>query len=361
MPERRCFILGSGFSKDCGLPLARELTPIVWNAMARRDRMDRFPEARLREPGDFGHERLEDDLRAIKLLFPDCACDPKHAESWPDFEELITALDEATRYQKSFERLTDTKADNWMGHAKKWLMYHLQERMSELTDSAMAAGLDPITRFVQSLDQTADSVISFNWDLLLEIAADELRIPVRYRDDCGLGLRLAKPHGSLNLVDSPKHMYEKTRETATNLFELDKEIEYEDAGQKHVVLRTHDPRQAWIRQAWAPPEFALVVEPNLRKTYDRFWLELQWVRALDMVRAADQIIVIGFSLPPTDLRPRILLQLAKLNRQQPPLFHIVDPEAMALCDRFHKLTGIDAEPFDGTLTQWLQQRPSSND
>lgn len=353
MPKARCFILVAGFSRCCGLPLARDLTPIVWRAMARDDPTNQSLNAPLRQPGDFGYEGLEADLNAIKLLFPDRTCDPERAETWPDFEELITALDESSRYQQSFERIARTRADNRSAHAKHWLMHHLQERLSELTDSAVEAGLGPITQFIQSLDLNTDKVISFNWDVLLEIAADGLGVPVRYRDDQGVGLRLAKPHGSLNLVDAPRDKYEASRNTAINIFGLDEELEYDNAGQKHVVLRAHDPRQAWIRQAWAPREFVLLVEPNIRKTYDRLWLELQWVRALEMARRADELIVIGFSLPHADLRPRILLQLSRWNRAPAPHLTIVDPNAASLVDHYRRLTGFEPHPFDGTLGSWL--------
>ncbi len=353
MANSRCLILGAGFSRTCGLPLARELTPIVWRAMAREDPTDRSANATIRQPGAFGYERLETDLKAIRTLFPNCACDPERAETWPDFEELVTALDESHRYQRSFERLMGTRADDWAGHAKHWLMHHLQERLSELTDAALAAGLGPITQFVKCVNTESDSIISFNWDVLLEIAADELGTPVRYRDDLGPGLRIAKPHGSLNLVDSPKDEYDKARASAINVFGLDEELGYEMNGTKRVVLRAHDPRQAWIRQAWAPRESVVLVEPNIRKAYDRYWLEVQWVRALGMVRNADEIVVIGFSLPPADLRPRILLQLAQLNRNPAPSLTIVDPNATVLCNHYHKLTGFAPRAFVGTLTDYL--------
>lgn len=151
MTARRCFILGAGFSRSCGLPLARELTAIVWRAMARRDPMDQSPHAPLSGPDDFGYPALDSALRAIKLLFPDCPCDPDRAGTWPDFEELITALDEASRYGRAFERITRTRTQDWEAHPKHWLMHCLQERLSEITDAAIKTGLKPIVQFVQRL------------------------------------------------------------------------------------------------------------------------------------------------------------------------------------------------------------------
>lgn len=350
---RRCFVLGAGFSKACGLPLAGELSPVVWRAMARRLPLDVSDNAPTCQPGDPEYDGLEVHRGAIRSLFPDCDCNVDIPESWPDFEELITALDESSRYQQSFERITGTHVEDVPANTKRLLMLSLEERLSELTHRAVDRGLGPVARFVDSLNLDSDCVISFNWDVLIEIAAHDASIPTFYHYVDTPGLLLAKPHGSVNLVDSPASVYIEMQQRVVNVRDLDEEYEYDLAGTKHVVLRARDPRQAWIRQAWAPREFMLLVEPNIRKTYDRYWLEGQWVRALNMVRHADEIIVIGFSLPFADLRPRILFQLARLNRNSPPAMRIVDPNATALCGHYRKLTGLSPQPFVGTLTDFL--------
>lgn len=348
MAKRRCFILGAGFSKPYGLPLARELTPIVWRAMARADLTNKAANAPLSQSGDFGHEVIETNLKAIRLLFPSFACVAECPNTWPDFEELITALDEADRYRQSFQELTTAEADGWAGHTKHWLMHYLEERLSDLTEAAVKGGLESVRQFVGSLDLEADSIISFNWDVLLEIAADELGITVRYNNDLEPGLRLAKPHGSLNLVDTPRQKIDEVQKAG-----LDEEVEYNKGGERHVVARARNPKQAWIRQAWAPQEFKVLVEPNIRKTYDTLWLKLQWVRALNMVRRADEIVVIGFSLPAADLRPRILLQLAQLDRNPAPALLIIDPRATALCKHYRRLTGFSPQPLADSLAEFL--------
>lgn len=345
----RCFILGAGFSKCCGLPLARELTPNVSKLIATPIELEAGEPHRFMQPGDFGYPHLQNHLKAIRTLFPDHACDLEMETSWPDFEQLITSLDEAARYQSAYEKITGRQTTNWADDTKWRVMSGLEELLSQTTKAITPAGLKQIQEFVVGLDVAHDAVISFNWDVIIEIACDDLGILVRYRDD-QQGLKLIKPHGSLNLVDAPKTKFEAIRQTATNVYGLDEEFEY-DSEEKHVILRAKDPRQARLRQTWA--EARLLVEPNLRKVYDNSWIEAQWVRALDMVRGADEIVVIGFSLPRADLRPRILLQLTRLQRPSPPSLLIVDPNASFLRDHFRRFTGLDAKPFDGTLEQWL--------
>jgi hypothetical protein len=349
MAQSRCVILGAGFSKSCGLPLARELTPAVWRSRARKDPTDTSPHPQPRAPGDFGYEQVSIEHETIKLLFPDRDCDPARDDSWPDFEQLITSLDEMSQYQRSFERISGTTWANTAEQAKSTLVRHLGMRLSERTDEAVRRGLEPVKRFLELLSPDSDRVISFNWDVLLEIAADDLRIPVHYHDGQGAGLCLAKPHGSLNLVDSSAAEY-KDAKGAINVYGLDTELQYDD-GEARIILRARNPRHAWIRHEWASER--IQVEPNLRKRYDRRWLELQWARTLGMVLHADEIIVIGFSLPQADLRPRILLQLSRLNRAQLPDLTIVDPDATRLATHYKRLTGFEPVPFAGGLEDWL--------
>lgn len=347
MPAKRLFVLGAGFSKACGLPLARELTLLVWNDW--------------RKLGDFNRERLEARRKEIRLLFPHCECDPGDDRSWPDFEQLITALDEAHRYQLAFERVKGTTAPQWAGDLKTSFMLALTRCVSELTDDAVKGGLGPVARFVTALDRGHDNVVSFNWDVLLEIAAADQSIPVIYQDGALPGLQLAKPHGSFNLVDAPRDVYERTSKSAANVIRLDEEFVYDSGGKEHVILRAQNPREAWLRQAWAPPEFATVVEPNIRKTYDSPWLDHQWVRALKMMQEADEIIVIGFSLPEFDLRPRLLFQLCQLRRVVMPKLTIVAPRAARLADHYRKWTGLNADPVTGTLEDWLDGKTGSGE
>jgi hypothetical protein len=349
MSKRRCFILGAGFSKCCGLPLAGELTPLVWRARARNDATDESPHPELVGPGDFDLEQVKAERGWIKVLFPSFECDPERDETWPDFEQLITALDESARYQEAFEQITSRRVNPLPLQAKKHLLRHLAEQVGHLTEVAPPSGLKTVETFLRCLDLQADSIVSFNWDVLLEVVAADLKIAIRYRDDPVDGLRLAKPHGSLNLVDSPTSEYEKAK-GAINVHSLDTEFEYQDGGAR-IVLRVQNPKDSWLRHAWARER--LLVEPNARKTYDSRWLQLQWVRALDMVRSADELIVIGFSLPEADIRPRLLLQLCHVNRPQAPRIMIVARNAEELRDRYKRLTGLNAYALRPTLEEWL--------
>lgn len=352
MPKRRCFILGAGFSKCCGFPLASELTHVVWRSRARRDHHDESANPALIGPCDFGYEQLEADFKAIRLRFPNCKCDLDQADTWPDFEELITVLDEEARFQQAFERIKGRSVTQRAGNAKRNLLRSLEDHLQQVTDRIPCHGLGVIKGFIKGFDLKNDCVISFNWDALLEVAANDLEIPVVYQDRKECGLHIAKPHGSVNLVDLPLANYEEASKSI-NVHSLDEEWRYTRCSEEWVVLRAQGPRKARMRQGWATQR--LLVEPNTRKLYQTPWLEQQWVRALEIAVTAEELIVIGFSLPEADLRPRLLLQLSGTwgTRPSPPPVTLVDPNAEELLKHYENLTGLEIEPFVGGLEKWV--------
>jgi hypothetical protein len=346
--SNRCFILGAGFSKCCGLPLANELTELVLKTRWRKNELDQSPQPELLQPGDFGYDSItERDLRVIRLLFPAQCGDG----NWPDFEQLYTALDEAALFQDAFERVTGSRGRSWAKERRDRFLKDLEIALAERTSTSPHEGQAAISRFVRSLIPTHDHVISFNWDVLVEIAAARQEIPVHYQGPLtAQGLGMTKPHGSLNLVEIPQTEYDDVKSSVT-VYGLDIEGEYELHGVPQVLLRAHDPGKTGSRTVHVFKRTRLV-EPSTHKQYDSPWLDRQWTRAIEMVGTAESIVVIGFSFPNTDIRPRLLLQLAVLNR--PTLrVQIVDPNALNLVNRLGKETGCHAEAISARWEDWL--------
>lgn len=354
MPERRCFILGAGFSRCCGLPLASELTHLICSA-CKKTLDARKPCVMLGDPRNAGQIVELSGYELIRMLFPRHDCDFERPKSWPDFEQLLTMLDEYSQYLLAWECVVGGPVPNPADLMRSDFLTSLPIELNELTKKASPEGMRTIRSFVESLDLTTDAVISFNWDVLIEIVAEDSGIDARYTDECGQWLRLAKPHGSLNVVDMTAAQYD-TFPGAVNAFPLKVQGSYD--GAEHVVLRAQDPRDSY-RQLW--PGDRVLVEPNVRKAYTSPWLSLQWTQALRTARDADRLIVIGFSLPATDLRPRLLLQLAQVKRSTPPHLTIVDPDPDdRLCGHYHTLTGLAGELFKGTLEEYVRSKMAND-
>lgn len=328
----RCYILGSGFSRICGLPLASELTPQVFEHAYAEDE-------------DFKDEARMAYRSMLRNLYP--GYDFK--TSWPDFEELITVLDEWELYRQDYEGINITKQVFNPSHLKSILMRHLPQILCEKTTSCPRDKKDIVTQFVKHVVQSGDSIISFNWDLLLEVNCLEARIPVKYDNSSSDALILIKPHGSLNLVELPRSDYEEAKESFNvhSLTEIYAENDW-------VVLQSNDPRESLAR-ILIPFGIGLLVEPSTRKSYQSIWIQVQWRRALNILKAVNEIVIIGYSLPRTDFRPRILLQLAMLNRESPPSLQIIDPEAKQLIEHYRQyiLTGISTS--DTSWDAWFRK------
>lgn len=127
---------------------------------------------------------------------------------------------------------------------------------------------------------------------------------------------------------------------ATNIHSLDTELEY-DCDDK-VIVRAQNPADALNRIVY-PFENALIIEPTAKKSYLSSWINLQWHIALDMVRTAEEIIIIGYSLPPTDIRPRILLSLIRFRREKCIPIKLIDPKGESLRNHFKNIVGSPLE------------------
>ena len=71
-----------------------------------------------------------------------------------------------------------------------------------------------------------------------------------------------------------------------------------------------------------------------------------------MQRAHD-VYVIGFSLPPTDYRPRIMFQVAAMDRDPPPIVHIIAPNAKRLANRYGEVVNLEIQPVQASWVDWM--------
>lgn len=357
MNTKRCFFLGAGFSRCCDLPLASELTQLVFRAAWRSNPEDESPSAPLVSSADLGYDVMQGHLAIIRTLFPNSRCDPNDPSSWPDFEELISALDEADQFQCAFERTFPPASLRTAHDCKVQLLRALEHRLCELSRLAPATGRALLGRFVRQL-RPSDSVISFNWDVLLEETADSAKVGWHYSLwDKGC-LTIARPHGALSLAELSQTKFDEFK-LASNYRPLTVERHFARNGEPWVVVRA-EAREAEDAIV-GPLAGTLLVEPSTRKRYDAPWLDWQWTLALGHARVASEWIVIGFSLPLADLRPRILLQLAQLQRPAPPRLTVVDPKAAVLRDHYHNQIRLEVAATFDSLEAWVKAAESRSD
>lgn len=178
-PTHRLFLLGAGFSREAGLPLARELGPLVEPFAARHFRAD-------------GPSHLERALEAYRAFLEDTAPGTPF-----DFEEFGAWLDwEHVLRLKGSD--TFSEHGNQAGLQLRWAIGRL---LHERTPSQLPqVYLD----FASRLNPT-DRVITLNYDLVLETALECVgtayrRFPAHYE---------SAPEGYLIVDDRPEIVISK--------------------------------------------------------------------------------------------------------------------------------------------------------
>lgn len=309
-----CYILGAGFSHSAGLPLASELTEAVIRHYWRADLMDQSVSPVIVDRADFGGEEWIEDRHFLRMLFA-----PFDFETtWPDFELMLTVLDDAAAWMES---LGVSGLDNTARRVRKELINALASFIAMRVTVVEDARLEPIMRFLRKLDPTRDTIISFNWDTLVEIAARARGTAISLGDGQP-GVPLIKPHGSIDLAELTESEWNEAQ-TSSNVHSLSVVSEYTSGATRWKVLRADDPREAEARVV-GPLGASSLVAPSLRKEYRSPYIQTTWARALKTIRLATEICIIGFSFPESDIRPRTLLRLAMDRRGPPPRVRIVD-------------------------------------
>jgi hypothetical protein len=327
----RCYILGAGFSKVCGFPLAGELTCPVFETAYPKENKQR--EQARRAYLDF-----------LQSIYPDCDFNT----DWPNFEDVITLLDEWERYRFDYEGANRSSQDYNPKHLKTVLLKSMMLYFCAIIGQCEDLLMSLIKDFVGFVVGSNGILVSLNWDLLIEVACQDLGIPINYGKDDEGSLSLIKPHGSLNLAEMPRDHYNKAA-TAINVHN----VQIIDENNGIVVVRAENPADS-AHRIIHPFEDVLLVEPTARKAYSSTWIKQQWQRALDALRSIDQIVIIGYSLPDTDFRPRILLQLAGLYRERLPSITIIDPDANRLADHYKRFSQLEIIPIEQSWKDWFR-------
>jgi len=92
------------------------------------------------------------------------------------------------------------------------------------------------------------------------------------------------------------------------------------------------------------PLMPLVVAPTLFKLYEEFAhvLDPLWRHAEEAIASAEQLVLIGYSLPPTDARSAALLRRVGHGRT-PPKIIVVNPDGAAVAERVADVSGVGAD------------------
>lgn len=279
--------------------------------------------------------------------------------------------------------------------------------------------------FIENLDKS-DTVVTFNWDTLLDRALFESG---RWKPDDGYlvefemildggwrnvepshsSLSVLKLHGSTNWLvnyvtrrldtgdramivakDRPgftSFVMEPNFEKADGELKFNWQVKQVQRTSRPIprppdpdslpvcVLGAHEQYEAYrdrYRAGYVPlsyffppnhprtnvPLMPLVVPPTSFKLYEEFShvLDPLWSSAAQSIRSAERIVLIGYSLPVTDLRSLDLLRNA-VTRRKPALFQVVNPDPERVCRTLEAALGLGSkhvEPIPKTFEEYVR-------
>jgi hypothetical protein len=298
--DHNVYILGAGFSADAGLPLINGFLARMREAAQWLNDNNRNDEARsIRDVLEFRLKasgtayRSNIDVENIEELFSLAAA--SEGESHTDYvtKAIAATLDFAQRTTTEPEALFHPQVMH--GVPNRWRVLEQQEgaNLGGYTHSSplyqLYAGL--LAGYFSEPRHGRNTVITFNYDTLVEDALHGLNIPFHYGlsdaaasfqpvakcspEDHPNAIPVLKLHGSMNWAN-PANDDERIRIYGS----------YDD-------LRGNQQR-------------VLLLPPTWRKAFGGH-LKGVWNTALKALTEATRIVTIGFSMPPTDTHFKYLL------------------------------------------------------
>jgi hypothetical protein len=328
---RRVFVLGAGASCPYGLPTLKRLFWEVLQVVAPEER-----------------------AILLQAAYEACNVDVKCPEDGPDFELLISRLD--TRSVFLLRPETDGPPER-------------QDPSTEMVDAAGIA-LRALRQFILLRCRDAesqrgpydalvamlnpdDAIVSFNWDVLLELAFLRANRTYAYiaRDPSQATL-LLKPHGSINwlpIVDHHLPMLDtENTELVGGTLEycmtyLPRPLESLDSGPRAGLAQYFMGRTPAI----VPPRPTM--ELSLGEAVDNGWAQWGhqkcmrhvWAAFKQAVLQAEKLVIVGYSLPGSDMASVEVMKCFGQGKGTHRV-SVVDPQPTVL-ERYRRIVHPGAE------------------
>lgn len=344
MGKKRAFILGAGFSKQAGMPLATELTSLILTG-TRLKRLSEMQEWM----SDF-----QERLAAISGASEVASRFQPNVEQLFDFakydEELWRMRQQLSPVGRDFGQTPWQMAEA----IPTWLDYMEEELSHVIWDAQQRADIGPIRRFTDLLS-TEDTVLTFNYDTLVEKSLCERGETWNHGlSDCGNGgITILKLHGSIDWILLQRKNVDQLEKFVKLFSKQDTNVE------EHGHTAPQEEEYTW--ELWRAKDNATcnsVIEMDKSGlTNIRYHLGIAglgqykplhrlpgsattWVEAFKALRDAEEIYVIGFSMSPYDTMVRFHFTSVVRARANPlKRTVIIDPNASFLVDSYLTMFG----------------------
>ena len=335
MGKKRVFILGAGFSKQAGMPLATELTSLVLDGT---------------ELGEL--EDLQGWLDDFKQRLAAVVGVSGNADGFkPNVEQLFdfAAYDEELwRMKQQLCPVPRAHGDTPWNRAESirtWLGYMEQQLPHVIWDVQQEADPNPVRRFTTCL-RRGDVVITFNYDTLVESALSSENHPWNHglNDKGNGGVTVLKMHGSVDWLLLPRRSEQQLAKFVKLFSKPDVDVEEHGAGTPEDELecvlelwRAKDNKACNVvmeeHRTWGNSELGLAGLGRHKPLHTLPGSAPTWSAAFEALKNADKVYVVGFSMSPYDSMTRFHFTAVMRLRSQPPdQVVVVDPNADKLKD-----------------------------
>jgi NAD-dependent SIR2 family protein deacetylase len=185
------------------------------------------------------------------------------------------------------------------------------------------------------------AVVTFNYDLAADYALYKNGTAPLYglesETDTG-SIPLLKLHGSLNWVHCEK--CDKVVPWRLEQYLSNRHWDIWDDGPRHVYLKISKDMENFNHCEKSPATGPILVPPTWNKSEYHKALSSVWGRAAKELQDAENIFVIGYSLPPTDGFFRYLYAISTVSETPLKRFWVFNPDTTGIVEkRFRELLG----------------------
>ena len=321
------FILGAGASKDAGAPLMAEF-------------LDKAEE--IRKQKDLGDSKADFDLVFDAIS----AMQVIHSKSDVDLDniESVFATFEMARLLGRLPGSPTAKVESLTVSMRRLISKTLERTVTFPVSGKKINPPAYYRHFAELIGKLNEggrrrcSIITFNYDIALDYALHSINIPPDYCLSKESGITpLMKLHGSLNWAGCSK-CNEVVPWTIHEFFIkfqfpflMDaKEVRLDFASE----LRSSGLIHCGVNVVGEP----VIIPPTWNKTEYHQILEKVWRRAAKELSEAENIFVLGYSLPESDLFFRYLFALGCAGPMRIKRFWVFNPDE-TVKDRFGRLLG----------------------
>ena len=337
MNKRRVFILGAGFSKQVGMPLATELTDLL---------LERFQQNNI-------HEMLEwyESLKRRIHWMGDNSINIEQVFDLAHYDIMAWRMKQQqghiSRKISSASIKVEERRD-WLN----WMERDLSHIIWDKQNKAMPH-LKKIMNFSQNL-QIDDVILTFNYDTLLEksLTKKSKKWHYGFNLENGHGVKILKMHGSINWKIANRGETNSNngllfRKENLNVTECNTPEPVEPGDKYELALITDDEFDNFIIQnskIWKEINCVGIAGLGAHKQLHSLPGSWEvWSNAMNALEETDEIYIVGFSLSLFDSMVRLNFAGAMLNRNEngnlPKKIILIDPYACDLKQKYQSVFG----------------------